>query len=369
METDVQTSARTAFDDLVGDVRTDLHRYCSRMVGSSIEGEDVVQDVLAKAFYQLSELGGVANLRGWLFRVAHNKALDHLRRYDRKHGTALESEAVAPDEVDALEQAQLTALGLSYFAKLTPMQRSCVILKDVLDYSLAEISDVLDSSHPATKGALHRGRANLRREAASVGCRTPAALPEAEERLLLRYAERFNAHDFDGLRDMLAEDVRLELVGRFQSRGAPPTGRYYTNYEKVPECRLHPGTVEGRPALLASDAPDEAPGYFILLEWSGERIAEIRDYRYARHVMIEADQPRLSLHTLENFKTARSDGEVATAVTYDMGEQLVHHQVRRAVAWGCLNLGRVDQRSSTDVVESHDPRPSSPMTAALSPPA
>ena len=58
VETEMQAAARKAFDDFVCDVRTDLHRCCSRMVGSSIEGEDVVQDVLAKAFYQLSELGG-----------------------------------------------------------------------------------------------------------------------------------------------------------------------------------------------------------------------------------------------------------------------------------------------------------------------
>ncbi len=289
METDIQSAARKAFDDLVRDVRTDLHRYCSRMVGSSVEGEDVVQDVLAKAFYQLSELGGVENLRGWLFRVAHNKALDHLRRYEIKHGAPLESEVAAPDEVDLLERAELTALGLSYFAKLTPMQRSCVILKDVLDYSLAEISEILDSSLSATKGALHRGRASLGREAGSAGSRKAAVLTDAEEGLLSRYAERFNAQDYDGLRDMLAEDVRLELVGRFQSRGKQPTGRYYSNYGKVPECRLRPGTIEGRPALLASDAPDEAPSYFILLEWTQQRIAAIRDYRYARHVMAEVD--------------------------------------------------------------------------------
>jgi RNA polymerase sigma-70 factor (ECF subfamily) len=288
VETEVQTAARKAFDDLVRDVRVDLHRYCTRMVGSSIEGEDVVQDVLAKAFYQLSELTGVANLRGWLFRVAHNKALDHLRRYDRTHTEPLESETASPDEVDALEQAELTTLRLSYFAKLTPMQRSCVILKDVLDYRLSEIAEVLDSSLPATKAALHRGRASLRRATASVQEGVPAVLTESEAGLLARYAARFNADDFDGLRDMLADDVRLELVGRFQARGAQPTGTYYSNYAKARECRLTPGMVEGRPALLASDAPGGGPGYFILLEWDGERLAAIRDYRYARHVMAEA---------------------------------------------------------------------------------
>ncbi len=290
VETDAQAAARREFDKLVSDVRPDLHRYCSRMVGSSIEGEDVVQDVLAKVFYQLSELGGVTSLRGWIFKVAHNKSLDYLRRYDRTHVVALESEAAAPGEVDALVRTELTTIGLSYFAKLTPMQRSCVILKDVLDYSLSEISAVLDATLPATKGALHRGRASLRQAVDSAQDHKPAALTEAEALLLSRYADRFNAHDFDGLREMLAEDVRLDLVGRFQARGAQPTGRYYTNYAKAPECRLCPGLVEGRPALLASDTPDGAPDYFILLRWHGERIGTITDYRYARHVLADADE-------------------------------------------------------------------------------
>lgn len=295
MKIDLQEDARRAFDDLVRDVRRDLHRYCSRMVGSSIDGEDIVQDVLAKTFYQLSELAHVTNLRGWLFTVAHNRALDHLRRYDRQHGEPIEADVAAPDEVDALEQAELTALGLSFFAKLTPLQRSGVILKDVLGYSLAEIATILDASIPATKGALHRGRAGLRRAVASGEGRAPAALTDAEETLLKRYADRFNAHDFDGLREMLAEDVRLELVGRFQSRGAEPAGRYYGNYAKAPECRLYPGLVEGRPALLAADSADAAPSYFILIGQSEARVTTIRDYRYARHVMVQADEPLLGV--------------------------------------------------------------------------
>jgi RNA polymerase sigma-70 factor (ECF subfamily) len=289
VETDAQAAARRDFDELVRDVRPDLHRYCSRMVGSSIEGEDVVQDVLAKVFCQLSELGEVASLRGWIFKVAHNKSLDYLRRYDRRHVVTLESDAVAPDEADALERMEVATIGLSYFARLTPMQRSCTILKDVLDYSLSEIATILEVTLPATKGALHRGRTSLRQAVDSAQDLTPASLTEAETLLLSRYAERFNAHDFDGLREMLAEDVRLDLVGRFQARGAQPTGRYYTSYAKVPECRLRPGLVEGRAALLASDTPDQAPDYFILLTWHGERIAAITDYRHARHVLADSD--------------------------------------------------------------------------------
>jgi RNA polymerase sigma-70 factor (ECF subfamily) len=290
METDAQAAARRDFDELVRDVRPDLHRYCSRMVGSSIEGEDVVQDVLTKVFYQLSELGEVTSLRGWIFRVAHNKSVDYLRRYDRKHVVALESDAAAPDEVDALERTELTRVGLSYFAKLTPMQRSCVILKDLLDYSLSEISAVLDTSLPATKSALHRGRVSLRQAVDSAQDYEPAALTAAETVLLSRYADRFNAQDYDGLREMLAADVRLDLVGRFQARGGQATGRYYTNYAKAPECRLHPGLVEGRPALLAADTPGGPSAYFILLTWQSERIATITDYRYARHVLADADE-------------------------------------------------------------------------------
>ena len=71
---------RRQFLELVADVRPDLHRYCARMTGSVTDGEDVVQDTLARAYYQLSELRELPPLRPWLFRIAHNRAIDHLRR-------------------------------------------------------------------------------------------------------------------------------------------------------------------------------------------------------------------------------------------------------------------------------------------------
>ena len=81
--------ARRRFLALVADVRPELHRYCARMTGSVIDGEDIVQDTLARAYYALSEMASPPPLRPWLFSIAHNRALDHLRRYDRKMGQAL----------------------------------------------------------------------------------------------------------------------------------------------------------------------------------------------------------------------------------------------------------------------------------------
>src|SRR4029450_3603894 len=90
---------RRQFLALVDDVRPDLHRYCARMTGSIADGEDVVQDALARAYYELSELKELPAMRSWLFRIAHNRALDYLRRYERRMGEPLEAAAdVASDD-------------------------------------------------------------------------------------------------------------------------------------------------------------------------------------------------------------------------------------------------------------------------------
>src|ERR1700751_5119080 len=77
--------ARGRFMELVDEIRPELHRYCSRMTGSVFDAEDVVQDTLAKAYYALGQMREPPNLKPWLFRIAHNTAMDFLRRYERKH--------------------------------------------------------------------------------------------------------------------------------------------------------------------------------------------------------------------------------------------------------------------------------------------
>ena len=76
-------AARERFMEIVAEFRPDLHRYCTRLVGSAIDGEDVVQETLAKAYYAMST-GDTPPLKPWLLRIAHNTAIDFLRRYDRR---------------------------------------------------------------------------------------------------------------------------------------------------------------------------------------------------------------------------------------------------------------------------------------------
>ncbi len=317
----VLAQAREQFDELVRDIRVELYRYCARMTGSVVDGEDIVQDVLAKAYYLLPTTDSVANLRGWLFRIAHNKAVDFLRRYDRRFGEPLDDHLDLPEEAGPLEAAEVAELALSHYLKLTALQRSCVILKDVLEYSLAEISEVLDISVPAIKGALHRGRSALRERAGAAREGRPALLDEEEARLLAVYVDRFNARDFDSLRDLLVDDAKLELVGRSYVRGARGVGAYFANYERIGGWRMAVGLVDGRPAVLGFDGLDSPPDpdvppdgkhcptFFVMIQWRGRQIASIRDYRYARHVTELAQFDRYPSASLAfgSCRTERAD--------------------------------------------------------------
>jgi RNA polymerase sigma-70 factor (ECF subfamily) len=132
--------ARGKFEGLVGELRPKLHRYCARMTGSAFDGEDIVQDALIKAFTALPNVGVIGNPEGWLFRIAHNTALDFLRRRVRGPMTQSEEDLdmiAAPNPPD--HNHEVTATSLRTFMRLPALQRSTVILKDVLGHSLDEI--------------------------------------------------------------------------------------------------------------------------------------------------------------------------------------------------------------------------------------
>jgi len=284
-------------DHLLIAMRPRLHRYCARMVGSVIDGEDIVQDALIKAVRSWPAAAPIAQPEGWLFRIAHNTALDFLRRRSRLDALHVSGEAeLMADAHDATTLRELARLGLRLFMQLPVGQRGSVILIDVLGCTPQEVCEITGMSLAAVKAALHRGRARLRELAAAPDdAPQPELVPQDRERLTA-YAARFNAHDFDAVRAMLADDIRLDLVGRTRMSGKAEVSRYFGNYAKACDWHLVPGLVEGRPALLVLDPsrPDAAPAYFMLLEWAADGVISIRDFRHAAYIIEGADY-RLSL--------------------------------------------------------------------------
>jgi RNA polymerase sigma-70 factor, ECF subfamily len=286
-QTEVSALDSDGLTQLMAAMRPRLHRYCTRMMGSAFDGEDVVQEALFNAAEALPVAGEILRPESWLLGIAHNAALDALRRRKRQ-GLVESEEALAnlPDHGAQADARVAAAASLATFLHLSIIQRSCVVLADVLGYSLTETAAILSVSVPAVKAALHRGRVRLR-ELVELADTALPRLDEADRERLRAYAERFNARDFDALRDLLSEEVRLDLVNRTRLTGRKNVSVYFTRYAEAPSCSLALGWAEHRPVLLVTDPAVAAVGvaYVILLDWSDERIVAIRDFRYAPYVM------------------------------------------------------------------------------------
>jgi RNA polymerase sigma-70 factor (ECF subfamily) len=288
---------RAGFDRLLGELRPKLHRYCARMTGSVIDGEDAVQETLVKAIEAFPSFASIDNPEAWLFRIAHNATLDLLRRRTRHEARHAEKELeMIVDPVSTVEDRLNAAVSLRTFMRLPAAQRSSVILMDVLGYSLDEIAGVMETSLPAVKAALHRGRGSLKAFAQEPEDRPMPSLSAEDRARLTGYIDRFNAREFDTLRNMLADDVKVDLVNRRRLQGRDEASNYFGNYAHATHWHFVPGFVEGKPAILVYSPADPAgpPTYFVLLEWSADRLLGIRDFLYAPYVMEGAQVQRLA---------------------------------------------------------------------------
>jgi RNA polymerase sigma factor (sigma-70 family) len=219
---------------LAGELRPELHRYCARLMGSVIDGEDVVQDTFTRAYVTLDELQELPALRAWLFRIAHNRALDLLRSRAIRVAEPIEAahevaDPEAPDPVEVLMRREAVETAVSRFVELPTMQRSVTILKDVLDQSLEEIAGMLDLTVNAVKAHLARGRTRLK----AINAEAPAEpAPRPPSAAVSRYAALFNRRDWDGLRAMLADDVRLIQSTHPLRAGAADVGMFFGIYSR-----------------------------------------------------------------------------------------------------------------------------------------
>jgi RNA polymerase sigma factor (sigma-70 family) len=279
------------FEDRLKALRPRLHRYCARMTGSAVDGEDVLQDTLVKALHARAQGAGVDNLEGWLFRIAHNASLDFLRERSRKRVVPI------TEDIEAATIAEVDVVAISFhtFLRLPELQRCAVILKDVLGHSVEEIASIAECSPIAAKSALQRGRVALRRLAQEPEDTRLPLMSDSDRRKITAYVDLFRGGDFDAIRAMLADDVKLDLVNRLQWKGRDKIALYFTRYAEETKWRFALGAVEGQPAMLVFDStgPMERPAHFVLIDWSESRIIKIRDFLFAPYVLEAIDWVRL----------------------------------------------------------------------------
>ncbi len=240
-----------AFLETIGQLRPKLHRYCARMIGSVTDGEDVVQDALFRAYRNIDTYDDSRPLAPWLFRVAHNQCIDFLRR----RGVRMEAESGAAEpgvvQPDDFSRAGVGPALERLVLSLPPKERACVLLKDVFDYSLEEIAELVDSTVGGVKAALNRGRAKL------VATQRPVARPPtSQNREILRlYVDRFNNRDWDGLRELMSADARLLVADRYA--GSFADGGYLGVYSRMRVTwRLTLGDADGEPAVILLNLRD-----------------------------------------------------------------------------------------------------------------
>jgi RNA polymerase sigma-70 factor (TIGR02960 family) len=309
------TQAQAGFEAQTEALRGELQVHCYRIVGSVQDAEDLVQETLVAAWRGLERFEGRASLRSWLYTIATNRCLNHLRDRGRRlpelpapvepiplppepsrmrepvwlepyPDVLLEGVADRGLEPDARYE-QREAIGLAFMValqRLPPRQRAALVLRDVLGFRAAEVAEMLDATEVAVNRLLHRAR----RATGEPGTLAEAPLPDSpEERALIsRFAMAFESGDVPGVIALLTDDALMtmppeaaeyigpEAIGRFLST-VPAAG-------SLERFRLIPTRANGQPAFgcyLKDPRTPIAHAYgLMVLTLRGEHVAGLAGF-------------------------------------------------------------------------------------------
>ena len=219
------------YDDAFGTIhdryRQRLLAYTRQMLGPSrSDAEDVLQDVFLRAYGALRNDDRPVTLRAWLYRVAHNRCIDHLRRPLPPAAEIYElSRTPTHDpQAETVRREDLRRL-VQDVQRLPEQQRSALLMRELDGLSYAELADALDTSVPAIKSLLVRARVGL---------------VEAEE-----------------ARDTACVEIRADLV-RSHGRGVRTSGRSRRHLRDCDACREYRQGLRGVDAGLAALVPGGA---------------------------------------------------------------------------------------------------------------
>jgi RNA polymerase sigma-70 factor (ECF subfamily) len=150
--------------------RDELHAHSRRILRSSQDAEDALQEALLRAWRALPSFEGRSSLRSWLYRIVTNTSLDEIKRRPRRVVPIdLEQEAATGGEADPhdrYERHESMRHAIATAERLLPeKQRAVLVLREVLGYSAQETAEQLGTSVPAVNSALQRARARIDRAA------------------------------------------------------------------------------------------------------------------------------------------------------------------------------------------------------------
>jgi RNA polymerase sigma-70 factor, ECF subfamily len=252
--------------------RRELTGYCYRMLGSSFDAEDAVQETMVRAWRGLSDFEGRSALRSWLYRIATNVCLDQLSGRQRRAlpmdlsgspwqpvesslaarrpGTAwvepVLDRQVTPDDADPAERAVVReSIRLAFVAALQhlpPRQRAVLILREVLRWKADEVAQLLDTTVASVNSALQRARATL---AENGGELEPRPLDDEARDLLEKYVDAFERYDINAFVQLLHDDATQHM---------PPYEMWMRGRDDIATWMLGPGAECRGSKVMATEA-------------------------------------------------------------------------------------------------------------------
>jgi RNA polymerase sigma-70 factor (ECF subfamily) len=298
-----------AFRELTDPYQRELQVHIYRIVGSTQDAEDLLQETLLGAWRGLEQFEGRASVRAWLYRIATNRSLDALRarrrRPQEQRMTQMPeptrwSEPIwlepypdilldrIPDEAPGPEARYETkeAIALAFIVglqRLPPQQRAVLVLRDVLGYRAREVAEMLDTSEASVNSRLRRARAAFESRVPATG-RERAPLPNSkpERDIVGRFAETVENGDIDGMVNLLTDDAWLTmppLPHEYQGRNAISAFLRGAEERRGAPMRLVPTRANTQPAFgcyLSMPESDVARAFSLfVLTLEGEQISAI----------------------------------------------------------------------------------------------